>query len=175
MCKWTTLAALLIAVLPLVAQQGGTGTLKTKVDPGRAGVFINGKYVGPAANFRFARKYSLPAGEHEVTLSEPRYEDVTTKVTITAGQTTVLRQTMKALPRPQPPYGRLFTKGGDHFSAVFLNGKFMGHVDEFDNCCEALLVNPGEYAVKIVSPSGDTVDEQKVTITAGQETLVRVK
>src|ERR1017187_427420 len=64
-------AALLIAVtsISVVAQQS-TGYLKTKVDPGRAGVFIDGKYVGPAGNFGVGRKYAVAAGEHEVRLSE---------------------------------------------------------------------------------------------------------
>src|SRR5690242_19058928 len=58
-----------------MGQENG-GYLKTKVNPGRAGVFIDGKYVGPAANFRVGRKYSVPAGQHEVKLVEPRYEEV---------------------------------------------------------------------------------------------------
>ena len=35
---------------PLVCLAADTGRLKTEVEPGRAGVFIDGKYVGPAAN-----------------------------------------------------------------------------------------------------------------------------
>jgi hypothetical protein len=68
-------AALLIAVtgIPVVGQQN-TGYLKTNVNPGRAGVFIDGKYVGPAGNFGVGRKYTVAAGDHEVKLSEPRYE-----------------------------------------------------------------------------------------------------
>ena len=42
-------AALLIAVgSTAVVGQQSTGYLKTSVNPGRAGVFIDGKYVGPA-------------------------------------------------------------------------------------------------------------------------------
>ena len=32
-------------------------------------------------------------GEHEVKLNDPRYEEFSTKVTITAGKTTVISQT----------------------------------------------------------------------------------
>ena len=60
----------------LPAQQG---YLKAKVNPGRAGVFVDGKYLGPAANFKVARTYSVPAGEHEIRLLDPRYEDLVTK------------------------------------------------------------------------------------------------
>src|SRR5215472_7800608 len=79
----------------LFGQSSGSAYLKTKVDPGRAGVFVDGKYVGPAANFRVGRKYGLSPGEHKIKLVEPRYEDVETTVTLTAGKTTVLSQTMK--------------------------------------------------------------------------------
>ncbi len=51
------ISALLLATaaLPLLAQQG---YLKPQVHPGRAGVFIDGKYVGPARNFGVSRKYA---------------------------------------------------------------------------------------------------------------------
>jgi hypothetical protein len=101
----------LIAVgftIPAVGQQN-PGYLKTKVNPGRAGVFIDGKYVGPAANFRVGRKYAVSAGQHEIRLAEPRYEDFVTKVTIEPGKTTKLVETMKAVPVAKPPFGGLRT------------------------------------------------------------------
>jgi hypothetical protein len=77
---------ILLASASLVCFAADTGRLKTEIDPGRAGVFIDGKYVGPAANFKIARTYELSPGEHEVRLAEPRYEEIVTKVTITAGK-----------------------------------------------------------------------------------------
>ena len=78
--RWVALITVAIAV-PLVAQQN-TGQVKTSVSPGRAGVFIDGKYVGPAANFGIARKYAVAPGEHEVRLVEPRYEELATKIRV---------------------------------------------------------------------------------------------
>jgi hypothetical protein len=163
-------AVLLIAVtsIPVVGQN--TGYVKTKVDPGRAGVFIDGKYVGPAGNFGMGRKYAVAAGEHEVRLSEPRYEDVVTKVTVQAGKTAQLAQTMKALPPAKPPFGRLRTVSTDKFAAVYVNGKFMGHAGEFNNPVQGLLLNPGAYAVKI----GEGPEEQ-VKIEADKVTIVQAK
>jgi hypothetical protein len=166
-------AVLLIAVtsIPVVGQQN-TGYLKTKVNPGRAGVFIDGKYVGPAANFRVGRKYTVGAGEHEVRLSEPRYEDVVTKVTIQPGKTTKLAETMKAVPLAKPPFGRLRTISADKFAAVYVNGKFMGHAGEFDNSVEGLMLNPGAYTVKIVPLSGGEGREEQIKIEADKVTIV---
>jgi hypothetical protein len=166
-------ALLLAASIPVLCQQN-TGYLKTKVNPGRAGVFVDGKYVGPAANFGIGRKYTVAPGEHEVRLLEPRYEDVVTKVSIQAGKTTTLSQDMKALPPAKPPFGRLRTIGGDNFAAVYVNGKFMGHVDEFDNSLQGLLLNPGTYAVKVVPVSGGEGHEEQVKIEADKTSIVRV-
>ena len=155
------------------AQSEGSGFLKTKVNPGRAGVFVDGKYLGPAANFRIARAYALAPGEHEVKLVDPRYEEVTTKVSITAGKTTVLRETMKPLPVPKPPFGLLRTpQAGDKFAAVYVNEKYMGHVDEFSNASQGLLLPPGEYVVKIVPSAGGSPIEQKITVQAQQTVVV---
>jgi hypothetical protein len=52
--------ALVVTAIPLLGQQN-SGYLKTKVDPGRAGVFVDGKYVGPAGNFGVGRKYTVAA------------------------------------------------------------------------------------------------------------------
>jgi PEGA domain len=165
---------IVVAVIPVMAQQGN-GYIKTKVDPGRAGVFVDGKYVGPAANFRVGRKYSVSPGDHEIKLVEPRYEDVVTKVTIQAGKTTVLSQTMKALPPAKPPFGILRTTAPDKFSAVYVNGKFMGHAGEFNNSMQGLQLNPGSYDVKIVPVSGGEGHEEKVTIEADKTAIVSLK
>jgi hypothetical protein len=169
-------AALSIAVagIPVVAQQG-SGYLKTKVDPGRAGVFIDGKYIGPAGNFGMSRKYAVAAGEHEVKLAEPRYEDIVTKITIQPGKTAELTQTMKALPLPKPPFGCLRVTAPDKFEAVYVNGKFMGHAGEFNNSMQGLLLNPGEYAVKVVPVSGGAGHEEKVKIEADKTVMVRAE
>ena len=167
-------AALLIAVagIPAFSQQG-SGYLKTKVDPGRAGVFIDGKYVGPAGNFGMSRKYTVAAGEHEVKLLDPRYEDVVTKVTIQPGKTAELSQSMKALPLAKPPFGRMRVTSPDKYDAVYVNGKFMGHAGEFNNSMQGLLLNPGEYAVKVVPASGGEGREEKVKIEADKTVMVQ--
>lgn len=174
-----TASALLSVVLTLtpsaVAQDGErrTGALKTKVNPSRAGVFIDGKYVGSAANFRRARKYTLTAGEHEVVLSDPRYEELKTKINVHPGETITLSEHLKALPAPQAPFGRLRTIGFDKYAAVYLNGKFYGHADELDNFAQGLLIRPGEYTVRVESMKGNPVHEEKVKIEDDKVTIVR--
>jgi len=133
---------------------------------------VDGKYLGPAANFRIARTYQVAAGEHELKLVDPRYEEVTTKVTIQSGKKTVISETLKALPAPKPPFGRLRTENSDKFAAVYINDKFMGHVDEFSNSAQGLLLPPGEYAVKIVPASGQPIT-QSVKIETDKTVIVK--
>lgn len=164
------LAAIILASLTCAAADNGK--LKTEVNPGRAGVFIDGKYVGPAANFKVARKYDVAAGEHEIKLEEPRYQEIVKKVTITAGKTTVMKETMVALPPAKPPFGKLRVENADHFAAVYVNDHFMGHVDEFSNFAQALLLNPGTYEVKVVPLSGAPITKT-VTIEAEKTVIVK--
>jgi hypothetical protein len=158
--------------MPLAAQQSADGFLVAKVNPGRAGVFVDGKYLGPAANFRIARKYSVAAGEHEVRFVDPRYQDVIMKVTIEAGKRKELRATLTPVPLAQPPFGRLRTIHEDKFAAVYVNERYYGHVDEFSNFGQGLLLNPGTYEVKIVPHQGTPI-ATRVTIEADKTVIVR--
>jgi hypothetical protein len=167
-------ALLFGCALSATAQQSG-GYLKAKVNPGRAGVFIDGKYVGSAANFRIARKYAVSAGAHEIKLVDPRYEDFATKVMIDAGKTTVIRESLKPSPLARPPFGRLRMETTDKFAAVYVNGKFMGHADEFSNAEQGLLLNPGEYVVKVVPVSGGPEREEKVKLEANQVVVITAR
>jgi hypothetical protein len=93
-----------------------------------------------------------------------------TKVTILAGKSAKLAETMKELPLAKPPFGTLRTISADKFEAVYVNGKFMGHAGEFNNPVQGLMLNPGPYAVKIGEGS-----EEQVKIEADKVTIVRAK
>jgi PEGA domain len=171
MIRFGTVAVVgLVGLGSLFAQQ--TGFMKVKVSPGRAGVFVDGKYVGPAANFGIGRKYSLAAGEHKIKLVEPRYEDMETIVKVEAGKTVELKETMKALPEPKGPFGSMRTENADKFAAVYINDHYMGHVDEFSNPWQVLKLPAGEYTVRIEPTSGPPI-EKKVTIVVGQTVIVK--
>jgi hypothetical protein len=162
---------LTVAILsPLIAED--TGYLCVKANPGRAGVFLDGKYLGPASNFRIARTYAVPAGQHELKLVDPRYEEVTESVTVPAGKKIKVRQQLKALPIPSGPFGKIRTENADRFAAVYLNGKYYGHVDEFSNPTQGILLPPGEYEVKIEPLSGQPIS-RNVKVEANQTVLVK--
>jgi hypothetical protein len=142
---------------------------------------VNGAYVGPASRFTVPEKYTCPTGDVEVTLRDPRYEDYTTKVNVRPNKTTKIKYSLKKLPEPQPPFGRLRLGGGEPESflsvaagdtgAVYLNDKFVGYVDELNNAGGGLLLKPGEYDLHIASPRFGEI-RKKVTIEANKVTSV---
>jgi hypothetical protein len=162
---------LLSAAGALTAQQAGTTFLKTNVNPGRAGVFVDGKYVGPAGNFRIGRKYALPPGQHQVKLVDPRYEEVSKTVDLKEGKTTKLAETLKPLPPPKGPFGGLRTPVPEKYAAVYINDKFYGHAGEFNNSSQKLMLPVGEYSVRVEPSSGSPIN-QKVKIEEGKTILV---
>lgn len=175
MRKLRSVALMVVAMaiaVPLVAQQNA-GYVKASVSPGRAGVFIDGKYVGPAANFRVARKYTVAPGEHEVRLVEPRYEELATKIRVEPGKTAKIREKLKPVPLAKPPFGTLRVIHPDKFAAVYLNGKYFGHADEFSNFAQGMLLNPGDYQLRVEPLSGGQPISEKITITADKVTVVR--
>ena len=169
----TGLLSLLVLAAPLAAQNNGT--LKVKTSSNRTGVFVDGKYLGPAANFKITRKYSLPAGQHELILREPRFEEFKTSITITAGETTTVKQTLQARPLVTPPFGTLKVRGFEKYAAVYLNGAYVGHADEFDFQRQGLLVKPGEYELEVTSPAGASLMKNKVTIQADNVEIVHAR
>ena len=163
---------LTLLTLSAVAAQG---TLRTRVDPRVAGVFINGKYYGTAAmSSHHQAAIKLEEGNYTVKLVDPQHEDMTIDVGITAGKETTIRQRMKSLNLPpRKNLGELETSNWGN-SAIYLNGKYYANSNELDNPAYSLLLDPGEYTVKIVPVDGGKGREDKIKINTG-ETLVLTK
>jgi hypothetical protein len=52
-------------------------------------------------------------------------------------------------------------------------GKFMGHTDEFSNPYQGLLLNPGEYVVKLLPSRSGSPHEQQIKVEADKTVVVR--
>jgi len=184
----TSVETLSIVVLALAAAftafgAGETGKIKCVGKPGDAGVFIDGKYVGPASRFTVPESYEAPAGTVEVSLKDPRYEDFTQKVTVRPKKKTKLHYAMKKLPDPKGPFGLFRLKGGESesfisvaagdTSPIYINDKFYGHVDELNNLGSGILLQPGTYDLRISSPIFGEIN-QKLVIEANKTTYVPI-
>jgi hypothetical protein len=120
----------------------GVGYLRANIDPGRAGVFVDGKYLGPAANFGRARTYTIASGKHELKLVDPRYGIFSTELDIRPGKVTTLWEGLKPLPPAKGPFGTLRVLSRNKFDAVYINDRFYGHVGEFNNPLQGVLIRP---------------------------------
>lgn len=166
--------------LPLLAADGET-FIRVRSSPRGAGLFVDGKYVGPAGRFTVPEKYPIEPGTHEISLKDPRYEDFNTKMEIRAGQTNKLGAKLKKKTPPQGPFGRLRLKGGppESFWSVaagdtgpfYLNGAFMGHVDELNDVGGGLLLPAGTYELLVQSQNYGEI-RKTVQIEAGKVTRI---
>ena len=115
----------------------------------------------------------MAPGKHEVKLVDPRYEEFTATVDLTAGKTVVVAQTLKPLPPPKPPLGSLKTTvTASKFDSVYLNDKYYGHTGEFNNCQQALMLPAGQYTVRIDPVAGGSGFTKTVQIEAGKTVVV---
>ncbi|MCX6620315.1 MAG: PEGA domain-containing protein [Acidobacteria bacterium] len=181
----TLLSLIVISSSALMfAADDQNGAIKARGTPTGAGLFVNGKYIGPAGRFSVPEKYSVAAGEVEVAFRDPRYEEFVTKATIKPGKTTKLHYHLKKITPPQGPFGRLRFGGGEaesfisvaagDTSPVYINDRFMGFLDELNNKFGGLLLPPGEYTFRCSSPLFGDIN-QKVTLTANKTTIVQLK
>jgi hypothetical protein len=181
MKKWSLLGVLVLILGCALGAAEGDGYIKSHGKPGRAGIFVDGKYVGPAVRFSVPEKYAVASGDHEVTFKDPRYEDFTTKVTVQPKKTSKLSFKLKPIEPPKGPFGRLRFGGGapesfisvagGDVSPVTINGKFYGYVDELNNAGGGLLLPPGTYRLQVSSPMYGEIN-QDVTLVADKVTVV---
>ncbi len=161
------------ATLPLMAQEDAR--IRVQAEPSTAGLFIDGKYVGSAENFAISNTYHVTPGEHTIRLVDPRCEDYETTITAVAGKTKKFDFKLTRKEVPQPPFGQIRTiQGANKFTGVWLNAQYVGHVDEFSNVFQRLLVPPGSYLIRFENPETGASYEESITISANQTTTVNL-
>jgi hypothetical protein len=84
------------------------------------------------------------------------YQDFTQTIVLQPGQTQIIRVTMdKAATGPMPADRELATikiNVNPSRAAVFVDGRFVGHVGEFGGLGRAMLVVPGAHQIRIALP-----------------------
>jgi PEGA domain len=141
------------------AQNDVLGTLqfegKTAVEK-TSGVWVDEQYVGYLKELTGSKKVLLLPGEHTISVRQNAYQDWNQKVILQPGQTQIIHVAMnKAATGPMPPRDELVTIKIDvnpSRAAVFLDGRFVGHVGEFEGAGRALQVAPGAHRIRIALP-----------------------
>ena len=141
-------------VLGEVQFEGKTNVEKT------SGVWVDSQYVGYLKELKESKKVLLLPGEHTISVRQNGYQDFTQTVVVQPGQTQIIRVTMdKAATGPMPADRELATikiNVNPSRAAVFLDGRFVGHVGEFGGLGRAMLVVPGAHQIRIALPGYST-------------------
>src|SRR6266849_8274610 len=137
-------------VLGEVQFEGKTNVEKT------SGVWVDGQYVGYLKELKASKKVLLLPGEHTISVRQNGYQDFTQTVVVQPGQTQIIRVTMdKAATGPMPADHELATikiNVNPSRAAVFVDGRFVGHVGEFGGVGRSMQVVPGTHQIRIALP-----------------------
>lgn len=127
-----------------------------------SGVWIDGGYVGYLGELKEDNTVQLLPGVHEISVRQSGYEDFTQKVVVEPGKQVVLRVAMSKDPRAQYPSvtARVKLDVSPDRAAVFVDGGFVGHVEEFRGVRKSMLISPGKHRIKIALPGYRTFETE---------------
>jgi hypothetical protein len=168
--------------LPAFTQKAPTGnqimgelgfTASTKAEK-TAGVWVDGQYVGFVNELRDDKKVLLLPGEHEISVRQTGYFELTQKIVTEPGKKTIL--TIRLEKNPQAQFsavnGEIKLEVTPERAAVFVDGHFAGTVNQFRGAGRAMLVAPGNHHIKI-DLVGYRPFETDVTLLAKQKITVK--
>jgi hypothetical protein len=141
-----------------------------------AGVWVDGQYVGYLDELKGDKQILLLPGKHEIAVRQAGYKDFSDESVLEPGQVVMLKvRLMKdaALPMPKETAElKISVKPGR--AAVFIDGRFLGHADEFNGMGRGLLVTPDTHRVRIALPGYQTF-ETEVTVRPNQKLKIETE
>lgn len=117
-----------------------------------SGVWIDGKYAGYVKELKGDRKVMLPAGEHEISIRQAGYKDLTKKIVVAADQVQTVAVVMEENTKvtyPGSDAAELRLDIRPKRAAVFVDDGYMGHGSDFGGRFHSLLVSPGKHRLKV--------------------------
>jgi PEGA domain len=119
-----------------------------------AGVWVDGQYVGYVQELKGDKKMLLLPGKHEIIVRQPWYKDYVENAVLEPGELHTINLSLLKDTRavPKEATGELKISATPDRAAVFVDGQFAGHVNEFDGIGKAMLLTPGEHRVRIALP-----------------------
>jgi hypothetical protein len=139
----------------------------------KAGVWIDGQYLGYLKELKGKRKIVLLPGEHQIIARRAGYDDFAKTIVIEPGQGQTMRVLMyktRGMPSQEDSARLKFSVKPDR-AAVFLDDRFMGPASDFRG---AMKVAPGRHIVKI-ELLGYRTFETSVDVDLGKKTKVKVE
>ena len=134
---------------------------KSKVEK-TSGVWVDGQYVGYLKELKGSKKVLLLPGEHVITVRQNGYQDFVARVVLQPGEKRLVHVEMQHAATGAMPAVTSTVKISVNPSraAVFLDGQYAGHVDEFNGAGQGMLVAPGSHTIKIALPGYQAFETQ---------------
>ncbi len=148
---------------------------KSKVEK-TSGVWVDGQYVGYLKELKGSKKILLLPGDHTISVRQNGYQDFTQRISVRAGtKQTILVEMQKAATGAMPKeWAIVKIDVVPNRAAVFLDGRFVGHVGEFGGLGRSLEVAPGNHQIKITLPGYEPF-ETEINPQAKQKVAVSTK
>lgn len=148
---------------------------KSKVEK-TSGVWVDGQYVGYVKELKGAKKVLLLPGEHSISVRQNGYQDFNQQVVLQPGEKRIVQVSMSKAAAGTLPAAWAIVKivVNPTRAAVFLDGRFVGHVGEFDGPGQSLQVAPGTHKIKIALPGYKTF-ETEINPLANQKVEVKTE
>jgi hypothetical protein len=123
-------------------------------DEKTAGVWVDGQYVGFVEELAGDKKLTLLPGKHEIVIRQAWYNEFVKELVMEPGQTYEVKvDLVKSAELPtKDATGELKIAATPSRAAVFVDGQYAGHVDEFDGVGKAMLLTPGQHRIRIALP-----------------------
>lgn len=137
-----------------------------------AGIWVDGQYLGFLSELKGSKKILLLPGRHQLTARLTGYLDFETEIDVAAGQKRVVRVAMRenlTAKYPDPDdMARVKLKVEPSRAAVFVNDRYVGHVDQFRGFRKSLGLEPGTYRIHITLPGYESFDTE-ITLARQQD------
>lgn len=143
-----------------------------------AGVWVDGQYLGFLKELKGSKKILLLPGQHEVTARLSGHHDFETQVEVVAGETNEVRVAMREKLGARRPdkddmaQVKILVKPTR--AAVFVDNRFIGHVDQFRGIGKSLGLPPGTYKFHIELPGYETF-QTEMTLQKRQDYKIKTK
>jgi hypothetical protein len=141
-----------------------------------SGVWIDGQYVGYLKELKGDKKVMLLPGEHEIIVRQAGLDDFIRKIVVEPGQKQTVRVAMQKSAGWVMPsaVSTLKLKVQPDRAAVFLDGRYIGHVGEFGGKFHSLVIASGTHRIKVELPGYRTF-ETEISLLAGQKSEVKTE
>ena len=123
-------------------------------DEKTAGVWVDGQYVGSVKELAGDKKLMLLPGKHEIVIRQAWYNEFVIEVILEPGKTHEVNFVLVKSPRlpTKDATAELKIAATPSRAAVFVDGQYAGHIDEFDGVGKAMLLTPGQHRLHIALP-----------------------